>query len=56
MPSLHRESTDSLMTISPGDSPVTFSVDANTVTLEDDEVYRYIASINGTIGEYICHH
>ena len=42
-----------VMTISPGDSPVTFSVDANTVTLEDNEVYCYIASINGTIGEYI---
>ena len=42
-----------VMTISPGDSPVTFSVDANTVTLEDNEVYCYIASINGTIGECI---
>ena len=34
-----------VMTISPGDSPVTFSVDA--FTLEDNEVYCYIASING---------
>ena len=42
-----------VMTISPGDSPVTFSVDANTVTLEDNEVYCYIASINGTLGECI---
>ena len=40
-----------VMTISPGDSPVTFSVD--TFALEDNEVYCYIASINGTIGEYI---
>ena len=40
-----------VMTISPGDSPVTFSVDANT--LEDNEVYCYIASISGTIGECV---
>ena len=40
-----------VMTISPGDSPVTFSVDA--FTLEDNEVYCYITSINGTIGECI---
>ena len=39
-----------VMTISPGDS-VTFSVD--TFTKEDNEVYCYIVSINGTIGECI---
>ena len=38
-----------VMTISPGGSPVTFSVDA--FTLEDNEVYCYIASISGTIGK-----
>ena len=40
-----------VMTISPDGSPVTFSVDA--FALEDEEVYCYIASINGTIGECI---
>ena len=42
----------SIMTITPGGSPVTFTVDANTVTLRNNEVYCYTASINGTIGEY----
>ena len=37
------------MTLSPGDPPVTFSVDANNVTLE---VYCYMASINDTIGKW----
>ena len=42
----------SIMTITPGGPSVTFTVDANTVTLGDDEVYCYMTSINGTVGEY----
>ena len=41
----------SIMSITPGGSPVIFTVDANTVTLGDDEVYCYKASINSTLGE-----
>ena len=42
-----------VMTILPGGPSMTFSVYANTVNLEDEEVYCYMAIINGTMGEYI---